>query len=215
MEEFSKVLKQLNDFLDSIKPGVGPSPKFTASHAIMCLYIIAEKQPIGRKKLSAELGIGEGSARSLLARLKSLGLLDISKKGLMLNKQGEEFLKRLSLLMSPPKRVSAERIAISRISTAILVRGVAEKVGNGMRVRDAAVSQGASGATTLIFMGGKLQIPGVSQDAETDFPEEVGSLVEELKPREGDAIILGTAERWRDAELGAIAGALSLLGVGW
>ncbi|HIE24075.1 MAG TPA: DUF4443 domain-containing protein [Candidatus Korarchaeota archaeon] len=117
--------------------------------------------------------------------------------------------------MSPPKRVSVERITISRISTAILVRGVAEKVGNGMRVRDAAVSQGASGATTLTFIGGKLQIPGVSQDAETDFPEEVRSLVEELKPRDGDAIILGTAERWRDANLGAIAGALCLLGVGW
>ncbi len=214
MEKASKIFKQLNDFLNSIRPGIGPSPKFTSSHAIMCLYIIAEKQPIGRKKLSSELGIGEGSTRSLLTRLKNLGLLNISKKGLMLNKRGEEFLKRLSLLMSPPKRVSVKRIAVNRISAAILVRGVADKVRNGMRVRDSAVSQGASGATTLILMEGKLQIPGVSQDAEIDFPEEVRSLVEELKPKEGDAIILGTAERWREAELGAIAGALSLLGFG-
>ncbi len=215
MEDVFKAVKQLRYFLKAIKPGIGPSPKFTPSHVLMCLYIISEKQPIGRKKLSAELGIGEGSARSLLAKLKNAGLLEISKKGLRLSEQGEEFLKRLKIIMSPPKRVDVRSIAVGRSSVAILVRGAANKVSNGMRVRDAAVKLGAAGATTLVFVEGKLRIPGVSQNVKIDYPEEAGLLFDELRPKEGDVIILGTAERLRDAGLGAIAGALSLLNLSW
>ncbi len=215
MEEIFIAIKQLDDFLKLIKPRIGPSPKFSASHAIMCLYKIAERQPIGRKKLSEELGIGEGSTRSLLDRLRSIGLLQISKKGIILSKKGEKFLEKLNVLMSRPKRVFVQKITIGRVNIAILIRGFASRVKNGMRIRDAAVSQGATGATTLVFLDGKLRIPGVSQDVEIDFPEEVKSLIEELKPREGDVIVLGTAEGSREAELGAIAGVVSLLEIRW
>ena len=61
---------------------------------------------------------------------------------------------------------------------------------------------GASGATTLLFKENKFVIPGTNYNSLTKEPHIAKILIENLKPEDGDVIIIGSAlEDIRTAEL--------------
>jgi hypothetical protein len=84
-------------------------------------------------------------------------------------------------------------------------------IGYGIEQRDAAIKAGALGATTIIYTKGKLIIPGSPEDAFRDSPEIRKMLIKKLKPKEGDSIIIGSADDEKSAKLGAKAAALETL----
>ena len=94
---------------------------------------------------------------------------------------------------------------------AILVRGASHLVRSGIEERDASVRAGALGAMTLVFKGSLLSAPGLSEDAERDFPEVAVQLLSRLKPRTGDVILIVTADNLENTEQAARAAVLSLL----
>ena len=52
---------------------VNQSAKFSDYHIWKALMCMDERSPIGRKRLSQLLNIGEGSTRTLLAQLEKFG----------------------------------------------------------------------------------------------------------------------------------------------
>jgi hypothetical protein len=68
---------------------------------------------------------------------------------------------------------------------------------------------GATGATTLLFKENKFVMPASSNDSLKKEREVRRMLVEKLNPRDGDVIIIGSADsNERIAELGAKNAAL-------
>jgi DNA-binding PadR family transcriptional regulator len=181
----------------------GPLPRFAESQVRRALEIIAERGRVGRKQLARELGIGEGSVRTILRRLETRGLITSSRGGHSITAKGRRELGRTSGYV----RVDAGDLTVGEVDVATIVKGAAAMVRRGIEQRDEAIKAGADGATVLIFKEGKLQFP----DGFLEVPQEVGKmLIEIFKPKEGDVIIIGSAKDEFTAEVGARAAARTL-----
>ena len=83
---------------------------------------------------------------------------------------------------------------------------------SGIEQRDSAIRLNAAGATTYVIRAGKIAIPGGSTDCEKDFPSRVWSTLRaELRPKDGDAVIVCGARDETTAKLGALSAAVALL----
>jgi len=167
------------------------------------LEFIAERKGIGRKQLAKELGVGEGSMRTILDRLKKEGFVRSSRGGHSITMKGKRELgKSLELV-----QIDAGDLTVGDVDVATIVRKAAVRVGRGIEQRDEAIKAGADGATVLIFKGGKLQFPDGFLEVRSEMNDE---LVRAFKPREGDVVIIGSARDALRAEAGAKAAARSL-----
>ncbi len=182
---------------------VGPLPRFAEVHVHRALELIAKHGKIGRKELTRELGVGEGSVRTILNQLKKQGLITSSRGGHALTAKGKRLLGKPLEFM----QVDAGNLTVGDIDIATIVRGAAKKVKRGIEQRDEAIKAGAQGATVLVFKRGKLQFPDGFARVEKGLAE---SLIETFTPREGDVIIIGTARDLAKAEEGVKAAAQSL-----
>ena len=203
-----RVKELLNSLVKEKAPG--PALTFTSLHLIKVLELIAEG-PIGRGKLAKKLGIGEGTIRTIIKRLKDSNLIEISKNGCHLTSFGKNFWKKFKEKI--PKKVFLEKneFSLAEYTVAVLIKKCGDKVRIGMQQRDAAIMAGAEGATTLVVKDGKIILPGVSDDVARDYPVAHRQIVELLRPEHDDVVIVGTGETKEKAEYGALAAALTLL----
>ena len=182
---------------------VGPLPRFAEFHVRRALELIAEHEKIGRKQLVKELGIGEGSVRTILNQLKRRELITSSRGGHALTPKGKRFLGKPFEFV----QIDAGDLTVGEVDVATIVRGAARKVKRGIEQRDEAIKVGAAGATVLIFRKGKFQFPhGFLKIGK----ELNNTLTKIFKPREGDVIIIGSAQDAVKAETGARAAARTL-----
>ena len=203
-----RVKELLNSLVKEKAPG--PALTFTSLHLIKVLELIAEG-PIGRGKLAKKLGIGEGTIRTIIKRLKDSNLIEISKNGCHLTNFGKNFWKKFKEKI--PKKVFLEKneFSLAEHTVAVLIKKCGDKVRIGMQQRDAAIMAGAEGATTLVVKDGKIILPGVSDDVAKDYPVAYRQIVKLLRPEHDDVVIVGTGETKEKAEYGALAAALTLL----
>lgn len=189
----------------------GPLPTFNVLHAVKTLEILAREGIVGRFKLSQELDIGEGSVRTLLKRMKEAGLVQFSRSGCTLTSKGRDLWNEINSKIATKAEINKTEVTVGSHNVAILVRGAGSRVTSGVEQRDAAIKAGALGATTLVVRGGRLVIPMISEDVSKDFPEAYRQVMETLRPQEGDAIVIGSADEPKKAEYGALAAAWTLL----
>ena len=185
----------------------GRPPAYSLAHALMGLELIGAGLGVGRQQLARELRLGEGTIRTMVSRMRGLGLVNASRGGMSLTEKGREILAELAEVMSTSK-IPETSLTVGSNNHAVLVRGASAKVGLGIEQRDAALIAGALGATTLICEGGGLLIPGTSEELD---PETRRLILARLSPGEGDTIIIGSSGDPYLAELGAKAAALELL----
>ncbi len=198
-------LNILKEIAGKVAPGRPPA--YTEAHALMGIEAIGSGLGIGRQQLSRELGLGEGTIRTLVGRMKALGLIETSRGGMSLTGDGEAILEALGDLFWGCG-LTTLTITVGPINYAVLIRGAASKVKSGIEQRDAAIIAGASGATTLVLDDDGLRMPGM----EEPLDESVRSLImEELGPSPGDAMIIGSSDDPILAEMAAKSAALKLL----
>jgi len=189
------------------KAGPSRTPSYIAAHVLKALEIIGSTLGVGRQQLARELGIGEGTVRTLVRRLKGEELIEISRGGMSLTEKGADMLNdMLERMRSTELRETG--ITVGKSNFAVLVKGSAKHVQNGVEQRDSALIVGARGATTLTYRGGQLRIPGLGMDIPSKLENE---LISKLEPSEGDVLIIGAADEPLMAELGAKAAALELI----
>ena len=184
---------------------VNQSAKFTDYHIWKALMCMDDQVPIGRKKLSLLLNIGEGSTRTLLGQLNKYGCTYTDKTGIYLSEEGVKI--RNSVLMDMA-HMDVGYLTISEYDCAVRVPFAASKIRYGREESDVAIRNGAIGATTLIYTDGKLCFPG--SDRVDPKTEEIFNKTFRL--RNEDVIVIGTAKTPEGAERGAISVALSLIG---
>lgn len=189
----------------------GPRAVFTQVHVLKALMAIGSSGGVGRGRLGALTGLGQGEVRTLIKRLKDNQLIVIEADGCKLSKKGEKEYEKISsqLVWSGP--VEARRLELGGKCWAVLVRGAEAPVRYGIEQRDAAIKAGADGAFTSVFKGGRFIIPGEGTDCEKSGPTEPWMTVRKAGPRDGDAVIVTGSARESDSEDGALAAALTLL----
>ncbi|MFA5452756.1 MAG: hypothetical protein WC248_04220, partial [Candidatus Methanomethylophilaceae archaeon] len=79
----------------------GPIPKFTDYHLWKALMSLDESRPLGRKKLSITLNIGEGSTRTVLDILSEQEFISIDKNGVILTDKGADARDMVYMEVSP------------------------------------------------------------------------------------------------------------------
>lgn len=203
----------MKKFLESLleKKAPGPYPSFSIFHLIKALELIAKTSQVGRGKLSEELKMGEGAARTLIERLKVADLVSASRKGCSLTLKGEKFWNKFQLTFPLKTKLNKNELTLADCNVAVQVRGGGDNVRAGLEQRDAAVIAGARGAITMVFRKEKLVMPTISEDVARDFPIVFRQITSLLRLKENDAVVIGSADNWSQAEYGALAAAWTLI----
>jgi ribosomal protein S25 len=193
---------------EKIAPGRLPS--FAEAHVVKALEEIGVQGCVGRLKLSKLLHLGEGEARTLVRHLKNEGLIDVSKSGISLSATGRKLLSDLRAVVSEQMDIPSTPLTVGPFNVAVRVKGMKDSIKHGLEQRDAAITAGAKGATTLIFTKNRLTMPGTEENVSKSDPSILAAL-SKLSLNEGDVIIIGSADEKIRAELGAKTAALELL----
>ncbi len=149
---------------------------YSIYHVIKLLDLLSSQGPLGRMLISRLLGIGEGSARSLVKGLRELGLVNVDEVGgAYLTSGGYEFLSRwrsavyastcytTSLDPSPWGYLCVACI-LRRVGSDILSRGV-------LYVRDEMVRRGCLGGLIMMAIGGRLYMLDPQARPDLDISE--------------------------------------------
>lgn len=159
-----------------------------------------------------ELGLGEGSIKTLIKHLKMEKLIITTNKGTTMSDRGRKIFEQMSRYICSEAQLPRSTISVSEFNHAILLRNVQFMIKQGVEQRDEAIKMGAKGATTLVFKDGKFLIPGSGYNA---LKEEKGierHLKNELNPINGDIIIIGSDDvSYVTAELASKTAALYTL----
>jgi predicted transcriptional regulator len=204
-----KILEIIEKVTSKIAPG--RSPIFNEAHVVKVIEEISKQKSIGRQKLAKELQLGEATVRTLVKHLSSEGLIEVSKSGIALSNYGREMFSTLRNVLSEQVEVPSSSLTVGKFNVAVLVKGAAKTVRYGLEQRDAAIMAGAKGATTLTYTKNKLTMPNSEEDIFKGNAKVRDFLQAKLNPKEGDAIIIGSADDKIKADLGAKTAALQLL----
>lgn len=179
---------------------VGNIPNFTKIDVLRCF--LKFNKNLGRQELARELELGEGTVRTILEILKSKKLLDSTKKGHFLNKNGCEILNQIYEFISMPKDITIKNIYPDLKKTGILIKDVSN-LKELYKIRDIAVKNGADGAIILKF-DNKLYAP------EYNYEQGYEELEKYFDFKNNDVLVIAFSNEKRNAENGAIAIAVEL-----
>lgn len=188
-------------------PQYGPMFRFTDASVYWALHVLSDGKRMGRKRLSEEIGVGEGSMRRILNTLKEWEMISIKQTGITITRYGVEFLEKTPLRVID---LNAGTLVLGDYTQAILVKGVAEKVGNGLRQRDAGIRAGSLGCTTLIIDKGRILLPPDWSIDDND-PVLAAGIHAISEVSDGDAIIIGGADDRHTAINAALTAAFELI----
>lgn len=196
----------------------GPRAAYGEVDILRALFAIGKSQTnLGRARLGQVTGLGQGEIRTLIARLKTSGLILVDAKGCALTNKGRKVFSLGSKALPYSSLVEARPLGLGKCAWAIVVRASEHKIRSGIEQRDASIRVGAGGALTVIYSTNKFIIPGVGRkftdaDCEALGPSEPWKTIRtEGNPRGGDVVIVSWADSAMLAEAGALAAALTLL----
>lgn len=202
-------IKKILEPLASRPPG--PQPSFQSFQLLEALLVIRREGPIGRKRLAEALGLGEGAVRTLIQRLRSGSLVTVvGRDGCALSRKGEELVSELEAALRDVGPIRSRLPWSYPANYAVIVRAAAQRVSRGLDQRDEAIRAGAKALLILTYRDGRLLMPGVS-DLSAERPEFAQQLVGELRPGEGDVILIAGGDTEHEARRGALAAAQTLL----
>ncbi|WP_048151547.1 DUF4443 domain-containing protein [Palaeococcus ferrophilus] len=165
----------------------GAYPEYELEDVIAAIFALKETK--GRKQLAEGLGLGEGSVRTLLKKLSSLGLIESKQRGHHLSDKGESVLGELAGKFSEPVPVSPVEGMPSR---ALKIHG--PPTFKSIDLRDEAIRAGAKGAMILRVKDGEPVFPEDGRPLRETLPELAEELMGKLNPSEGDALVISWAE---------------------
>jgi len=187
-------------------PQYGPMFRFTDASVYWALHVLSDGRRMGRKKLSEEIGVGEGSMRRIIETLREWEMISIKQTGITITKTGINYLKGLPISVVD---VDLGDSIVGEYSRAIVVYGVSDKIQNGMQQRDAGIKAGASGCTTVVMRDGEFIIPP-DWNLDKERPEVAKNIREKTDMGEKDILIVGSGDDLNVATAAALTAAFEL-----
>jgi hypothetical protein len=184
---------------------------FSAPHVFKALQLLYKEPYVSRISFCKELRMGEGAVKTLILHLKEDGLADSLRSGTFLTKKGQKFTGELFKIISGECDVPKCSIAQGKNNHAILLRNIAKEIKTGIEQRDASILYGATGAITILYHKNKFVFPKEEVDCLQKDKNIRSILLKNLKPQDGDVIIIATASEPFVAEISAKSSALFTL----
>jgi len=186
------------------------APTYKLSHILYTFYFLGQSaQGIGRYRIKDEIGLGEGSTKTLLTRLKDENLISIETKkqsGHRLTPKGLEIFHLLTQIIPIPIELNNQqnRFVVGDFAyfSHISKNHVKENPEIGIAQRDEAIKIGGTGASVLTYHNHQFSFPD-------NFQIQLPIPVENVQ--EGDLIIIGGGKTKNIAVLSTIAASLSLI----
>jgi hypothetical protein len=206
-------MHQVMRLLSKVAERYAPSRllSFDSVHVFKTMQLMENKKRISRSLLIRELGLGEGSVKTLVKHMKMSGLIENSNAGMWPTNKGKAVHAKLHCAIPKETYIFKCSVALGKFNYAVLVKDIAYNIKSGIEQRDAAIKLGAVGATTLIFKNGRLLMPDTREDLLRNNPKIHSLIIKKLKPEENDVIIIGSSEDKRTAELAAKSAALNTI----
>lgn len=190
------------------------APAFKPHHAAVALVLIGREQPLGRYDLCEKMSVGEGSVRTLLKRLTESRYIEAEgKQGQSLTAAGRKLFEEISEDIPVGLELDVRSLVMYEHGFANLVRGKSHLITDGIRQRDEAIIQagyGKAGATTIVQHNGMLVMPPDDFHMLTEYERETLLIIESLRPRDGDVIVIGSADDPNLAREAAMAASMTL-----
>jgi hypothetical protein len=197
--------------LENISGRYAPSRvlSFDIVHVFKALQLMENREHVSRDLLRQELGLGEGTIKTLLKHLKMHDMIKSTNAGTKMTSKAtttfSELLSHIPIETNLPKC----SIALGKFNYVVLLKQFSFAIKSGIEQRDSAIKMGALGATTMLFKDGKFVMPGSNYESLKKEPYIHRLLIERLKPEENDVIIIGSDDMSeRTAELAAKSAAL-------
>jgi len=200
--------------LENISSRYAPSRilTFNSAHIFKTLQLIEKKGTVSRNLLSSELGLGEGSIKTLIKHLKMEDMIRTTNKGTKMSDKGKSILTKLSLYVGNETDVPECSISIGKFNHAILLKQMKCEISSGIEQRDIAIKNGANGAITLTFENEQFLTVNTNYDSLQNETNIKKLLVDRLNPIDNDIIIICSNDsKYIIAELAAKAAALYTL----
>ncbi len=165
---------------------------FNPAHVFKTLQLIGNEKTVSRNLLSKELGLGEGSIKTLIKHLKMEHMIITTTNGTRMSDKGKAFFTKISMHIGSETSVPQCSISIGRFNHAVLLRQMKTEISSGIEQRDIAIKMGAKGATTLKYENEKFFTVNTDYDALQNEPLIIKLLVNKLNPHKGDIVIIGS-----------------------
>ncbi len=181
---------------------------FDLVHVFKTMQMMSENHKISRSMMMQELGLGEGSIKTLVKHLKMHGLVENSNAGMWLTNKGDSLYTKLHVIIPRETDITKCSVALGKFNHAVLLKNMAYNIKSGIEQRDAAIKAGAVGATTLICKNERLVLPGTGEDLMRNDQKIHSLIMEKLSPKQNDVIIIGSSQNKKIAEIAAKSAAL-------
>lgn len=129
---------------------VGNIPKFNRYDVVRCFLRITKDVP--RIKLVEETQLGEGTVRTILDILKGKKLIDSTRQGHCLTKEGEELANRIRALLE--YRQFNDKKTFPQLKKMAFCMKLKRPVKIGYKERDEALKNGADAALLFFYRDG-------------------------------------------------------------
>ncbi len=207
-------MSSLKEFLDilakvsSEKRGI--RPRYGRAEVYQVLLILAREGPLGRLKIAEKIGLGEASIKTMLRRLKELGLVHIDPiAGAYLTSKGEETVKKLSEKLEPPVTINLCETAKWPNSKIMVLRKAAnllEKL-NVLEIRDELIRKGAHATLIIVVEDNIAKLAGVEEYTS----DEINKIARIANASNKDLVLVAWSPEPRESERALIEVALDLL----
>ncbi|HJW20468.1 MAG TPA: DUF4443 domain-containing protein [Candidatus Nitrosotalea sp.] len=181
---------------------------FDLVHVFKTMQMMSDKNKISRSVMMQELGLGEGSIKTLVKHLKMHGLVENSNAGMWLTNKGDSLYAKLHVIIPRETDITKCSVALGKFNHAVLLKNMAYNIKSGIEQRDAAIKAGAVGATTLICKNERLVLPGTGEDLMRNDQKIHSLIMEKLSPEQNDVVIIGSSQNKKIAEIAAKSAAL-------
>ena len=181
---------------------------FELVHVFKTMQMMDENKKIGRSLMMQELGLGEGSVKTIVKHMKMSGLVENSNAGMWLSNKGKSIYTKLHILIPKEMDIPKCSVALGKFNHAVLLKDMAYNIRSGIEQRDASIKAGAVGATTLVFRNERLLLPGTGEDLMRNDQKIHSLIIEKMRPEENDVIIIGSSQSKKIAEMAAKSAAL-------
>jgi hypothetical protein len=167
---------------------------FDVVHIFKTLQMIESGGHASRASLGENLALGQGVIRTLIRHMKAAGLIATTNGGTKMTRKGVAVHEELVRAIAAETPLSNSRVAVGKFNYAVLLKSLAYGIKSGIEQRDAAIKMGGTGATTLVFRDSQFVMPNSNKDSLRDEDKVRRTLLEKLRPEDGDVIIIGTSD---------------------
>jgi len=181
---------------------------FSVPHVFKALQMLYENKYVSRSSFCQNLHMGEGAVKTMIMHLKEESMAASTKSGTFLTVKGKNFIKNMLEIIFAECDIKKCQIAQGRFNHAVILKNYSFATKTGVEQRDYTILYGATGATTLLYKDDRFVFPNESLDCLLNDQKTKKILLNETHPKNGDMIIIASANDPFVAEIAAKNSAL-------